>query len=208
MSWRRIKLVFAKSGVRGNILDEELQSLAEYYKGSFFSFPLKRNAYLPMRYAAYNALRTLLDESFGEELCKKIQYPEYGCIALGSGSERRICWVNISYTSDAAMAGISEDRIGVDIQKVRRVPEYMLKSISSEKEYSYFSGRSNREKTQLFSLKESYAKAKGVGMVWPSAYAEFDDDFTLGLSLMQGGVESSLIEVASDKHVASMTLLS
>ena len=89
-------------------------------------------------------------------------------------------WFNVSYTPGMGIAAIADVPVGIDVQKVRSLNNDVLSGICSDGEYQEHFRAGSRGRCQLFSLKESYEKAKnGLGIVWPSTYAEYDKEFNL-----------------------------
>ena len=94
-----------------------------------------------------------------------------------------------------------------DVQVVRRMRDCVFSGICSEVEYGVHNAGNARDRCQLFSLKESYEKAKNdIGMVWPSDYAEYDARFSLKKG-DQRALLSCCLPVAHAEYVASVTLL-
>ena len=72
----------------------------------------------------------MLELLVGRNECKemRLSYPHYGAIAIeASGFEQKV-WVNVSYSGEYVMSGVSDTPIGVDVQKVRRISDAVFKS--------------------------------------------------------------------------------
>lgn len=125
---------------------------------------------------------------------------------LSNGSTE--AWFNVSYTHGLGMAAIANVPVGVDVQKVRTLRDDVLAGICSDAEYEEHRMADMKGRCQLFSLKESYEKAKnGSGMVWPSTYAEYDKWFNLRENSGASAFLSRCLPVANAEYVASVTLL-
>ena len=72
---------------------------------------------------------------------------------------------SLSHSGDYAACAISNDEIGVDIQKVREVNLKISKRVFTKSENTVLSSSQNKtnEFFRLWVLKESYMKAKGLG---------------------------------------------
>ena len=82
-----------------------------------------------------------------------------------------ICF-NISHTKGLVACGISRREIGVDVERVRKFKEAVVRKACSEEEQKYvFAGQDDQEKAtrfcKLWTLKESYIKAIGKGLAFP-----------------------------------------
>jgi len=182
------------------------EELEGFFKGSFFDFPLAADARLKARVAAYSLLYNRLMESSlhkDHPLKAPFSYPRYGKVGIASVGGLREVWVSISYSGEYVMCGISSQPIGVDVQKVRHIPLAMLEAISSNAEKGFIYGFSLTAQCQLFSLKESYAKAIQSGMVFPAVYAEYDALFEL--QSHAGQVYSKRHNISGSDYVASVS---
>lgn len=91
---------------------------------------------------------------------------------------------NISHSMGAAVCGISRDKIGVDIEKIRPVRLTGTRRILTKKELAYLDGcrqeDKNKEFFRFWTLKESYAKALGLGLSLDFTQIEFSLPPVLG----------------------------
>lgn len=79
---------------------------------------------------------------------------------------------NISHTRGIVVCGLAECRIGVDVERVRRFNEAVVRKACSQREQDYiFSGADERDRAvrfcRIWTLKESYIKAIGKGLAFP-----------------------------------------
>ena len=72
---------------------------------------------------------------------------------------------SLSHSGDYAVCAISNDEIGVDIQKIRDINLKISKKVFTKSENTVLSSSQNKtnEFFRLWVLKESYMKAKGLG---------------------------------------------
>ncbi len=73
---------------------------------------------------------------------------------------------SISHSKSCAACMLSQYECGIDIENLRDFPEKVLKRVCSETELKFVSSSADRNTASflLWTLKESYAKATGVGM--------------------------------------------
>ena len=73
--------------------------------------------------------------------------------------------ISISHCDDAVLFAISDDVIGVDIERPREFSDHAKKRIFSENEKKYISnGDENKRSTVLWTMREAVCKATGEGM--------------------------------------------
>ncbi len=82
---------------------------------------------------------------------------------------------NISHCKGLAMCVITDSEIGADVENIRHFPERVMKRCFTEREIQYVLNNETPEKAffQLWTLKESYVKAIGIGISYPMKKAEF-----------------------------------
>ncbi|WP_199880648.1 4'-phosphopantetheinyl transferase family protein [Bacillus massiliglaciei] len=71
---------------------------------------------------------------------------------------------NLSHSGDWAVCAIGKEEVGIDIEKENLFPQNLAKSIFSEEERS---DCRNQELYGLWTIKESYLKAVGTGLLHP-----------------------------------------
>lgn len=74
---------------------------------------------------------------------------------------------NISHSGDYLAVAVSNNEIGIDLQKNKTVKESILKRICSEKEMMYIddSGDKNFEFTKIWTKKEAFVKRYGQSII-------------------------------------------
>ena len=70
---------------------------------------------------------------------------------------------NLSHSGDYAICAISDDEVGCDIEKIKDVNLKIAKRFFSEEEYNNVL-KDNKLFFRYWTLKESYLKAKGIGI--------------------------------------------
>ncbi len=84
---------------------------------------------------------------------------------------------NLSHSGQRVMCVISESEAGCDVERIKAVPEPVIKRVFTEAERNYLlsEGQRKREETafcRLWTLKESYLKAIGAGFsVSPESFS-------------------------------------
>ncbi|MBQ6907110.1 MAG: 4'-phosphopantetheinyl transferase superfamily protein [Clostridia bacterium] len=81
-------------------------------------------------------------------------------------------YFNISHSGDMAVCAFSDSEIGCDIQKIKNVPQNIMKKICSSEEYNYLlsvdGGLVAEEFCRIWTIKESYVKFTGKGILNPA----------------------------------------
>ena len=111
-------------------LDRELTA-REQEALRFFLPPVRRERFLQMKalsgrreiLCAYGLLRLLLYEKFGWRTLPRIAFLEYGKPWFPDYPRVQF---NLSHTAGAVMVGLSEQPVGVDIEKIRPVSSRMM----------------------------------------------------------------------------------
>ena len=84
---------------------------------------------------------------------------------------------NISNTDGMVVCAVSQNPVGVDAERIKRLRPAVLKKCCTSQEQEYISGAGKEKEEerffQLWTLKESYIKMTGEGMRFPMAEAEF-----------------------------------
>ncbi len=110
-------------------------------------------------------IRSIIGELLLSELLKKrnidyndidYSYNEYGKPYL---SDSKI-FFNISHSYDYVITVISDNEIGIDIEKIRNVPKNIVNQIATEKERKYVLAKEERL-FRIYTLKEAYFKLLG-----------------------------------------------
>lgn len=81
----------------------------------------------------------------------------------GSGN----LFFNISHSCEYTAVAISDKPIGVDIEKIRPVRQTVINKVCSRTELGYLKGSTNEQRDfiKLWTLKESFLKAVGTGII-------------------------------------------
>lgn len=110
---------------------------------------------------------------------------EYGKPALAEHPEIHF---NISHSDGIAACIAGKRQCGIDCERIREFRPNILKRVFSEQEQMYFRNVPDEEKNtaffRLWTLKEAYIKAIGMGLSFPMSKAEFlpdDKGFTANI---------------------------
>ncbi len=100
-----------------------------------------------------------------------ISYNEYGKPYLKNSG----VFFNISHCIGLAVCGIDNCEIGVDVENIREFPERVLKRSFSQREAEAVISSESPDETffRVWTLKESFVKAVGIGISYPLNTAEF-----------------------------------
>jgi 4'-phosphopantetheinyl transferase len=151
-------------------------SAAERLKAASFKFTRDARAYL----VAHLALRAILGHYLGrppEQL--EIVYDPHGRPELCDGNQPISPWFSLSHCESAGAILVSgEPRIGVDIESLNRpVPLDSVQAFFSPAEVETLrkTDASLRARVflQLWTLKEAFSKAKGLGLALPLDQSTF-----------------------------------
>lgn len=86
---------------------------------------------------------------------------------------------NISHTDGMAVCGFSDKALGVDVERIRDFRDNVVRKVMSDSEKEGMKELSEQERAEYFfriwTLKESYGKAVGTGIIMPMT----DITFTL-----------------------------
>lgn len=133
----------------------------------------------------------------------KLDYNEYGKPYF---SEYPDLHFNISHCREMAVCAVGETEIGVDIEYVRRYSERVPRRAFSENERKILSQSSRADSMffRLWTLKESYVKALGIGISYPLNKAEFIIDDGIR-SYVDGDYHFKQILIG-DSHICSLCI--
>lgn len=127
--------------------------------------------------AGLSLLKIGLHRQFGleiEDLTSQIQAKEKGKPYLPAYPHIHF---NISHSGDIAVCALGSSPLGVDVEKLRPVKLHSTKRMLSARERIYLEGLPEGQRTEalfrFWTLKESRAKALGVGLGMDFTKAEF-----------------------------------
>lgn len=76
---------------------------------------------------------------------------------------------NISHCENKVLIAISDEEVGIDIQKIKIIDELKLDKLSrrvyNDNDYNYFNIDDNVTFTQIWTIKEAFLKCTGIGLV-------------------------------------------
>ena len=152
-------------------LDRELTA-REQEALRFFLPPVRRERFLQMKalsgrreiLCAYGLLRLLLYEKFGWRTLPRIAFLEYGKPWFPDYPRVQF---NLSHTAGAVMVGLSEQPVGVDIEKIRPVSSRMMqRTFGTESQSEFF---------RRWVLLEAAGKRSGQGLASLKMEAKEED---------------------------------
>lgn len=125
-----------------------------------------------VRMEAHKLLHSVLIRNGIPENKHKFVYNKYGKPYL---EDDHGLYFNISHCSELAICAAAEHPVGADAEKIRDFPERVVKRCFTLKETEYIKKSKSPQKAffQLWTLKESYVKAIGKGLIYPLKKAEF-----------------------------------
>ncbi len=107
----------------------------------------------------------------------KISYGSYGKPSLADYPQ---VYYNLSHGEGITACCICKSECGIDVERVREYPVRVIRRAFSEREKALIENASEDERDLLFfrlwTLKESYVKALGIGISYPLSKAEFSFD--------------------------------
>ncbi len=114
---------------------------------------------------------------------------------------------NISHSADAVVCAVSENEIGIDIEKIRPTHPNTVKRFATESELEYINNDINKQFT-VWCLKEAYFKCIGTGLNSKIKDVEFSFDggiscsaenFSLSLHTVFDGYVCAVCEKNNNK---------
>lgn len=105
---------------------------------------------------------------------------EYGELGKPSLKEHPEVHYNVSHADGIAVAMAGERECGIDAESVRAYRPNVIKRVFSEREKTLIEAAPEEERSLLFfrlwTLKEAYVKAIGIGVSYPMNTVEFSFD--------------------------------
>lgn len=133
-----------------------------------------------LRKSVYNALSAQL-KSYGINFSENsVSYNDYGKPFL---KDNRNLYFNISHCRELAVCAIEKTEVGIDTENIRMLRPGVIRRAFTEKERSILENSVNPNEMffRIWTLKESFVKALGIGISYPLKSAEFlinDDTIT------------------------------
>ncbi|HAK39001.1 MAG TPA: hypothetical protein DCO63_02940 [Streptococcus sp.] len=116
----------------------------------------------------YRLLEHLINDSLNIEKIPKISYTQYGKPYFKIKQGLRKLYFNISHTDGCVVVAVSNSKVGVDVETIRNMDLSIKEMFLSTKEIEKICSESwaaKSEATRIWTLKESYLKMKGTGLV-------------------------------------------
>lgn len=132
-------------------------------------------------------IKLILVKYYNMNLCEiNIVRNQYGKPFLASKNMESNLYFNISHSGEWIVCAISNNEIGIDIEKVDTYSHNIAKRFYSNNEYNTFLDKNEYERDKYFfdiwTLKESYVKALGKGLSVPFNSFSFSlNDNTISL---------------------------
>ncbi len=130
------------------------------------------------------SVEVLLKKALAEynvDYCEaELSYNSYGKPYLRNHSDVHF---NISHCHELAVCAIGNDELGIDAENIREYSPRVVKRVFSEREKKILENAENKEEMffRIWTLKESFVKALGIGISYPMKSCEFlidDNGFT------------------------------
>ena len=142
----------------------------EIYKANRFRFNQDRERYIKTR----GFLRVMLGKYLNKEPKElDFTYNKYGKPSLPETRENRIEF-NLSHSSNVIIYAFTKTRkLGIDVERIRPVKRVkkIVERFFSEKEKQFYNSCNSKEREstffKLWTYKEAYTKAKGLGLSLP-----------------------------------------
>lgn len=110
-----------------------------------------------------NILINKLNEYFNINILKDvILYDKNGKPYIKNNQKK----ISFSYSDELAIVGISDYNLGIDVEKIKKYDEKIIKRIYSKREFDFINNSNNKnyEFTKLWTYKEAFVKFKGTGI--------------------------------------------
>ncbi len=145
-----------------SIKDEAIKDLSGYRIKKASGYRLETDKLLCL--AAGIALNKGLKEFNLKEKDLTIKENLYGKLYF---EERDDIKFNLSHSKDTAIAVISSKEVGCDIEKLRKYNEKLSYKYFSKEENDFINKSKNKDEsfTRIWTLKESFLKAIGIGLI-------------------------------------------
>ena len=151
-------------------------------------------------------LKTALAE-FNADYCEaELGYNSYGKPYLKNYSD---VYFNISHCCELAVCAVGKSEIGIDAENIREYRPNVVKRAFSEREQEILekSEDKNRDFFRIWTLKESFVKAIGIGVSYPLKSCEFLVDKSGFTAIGCDGYSFSQI-ILNNKFICSLCVKS
>ena len=128
--------------------------------------------------AGQNILISGLKQEFGLDLSQRLSIIKKGEKGKPYLEDYPDIYFNISHSQNMAVCALGRRPLGVDVEKIRPASFTVIRKCLTQKERNYLETcgeeSRNREFFRFWTLKESYAKALGIGLSLDFASVEFE----------------------------------
>ena len=145
-----------------SIKDEDIKDLSEYRIKKASNYRLESDKLLCL--AAGIALNKGLKEYNLKEKDLIVKENKYGKLFFENKKDIKF---NLSHSKDTAIAVISNKEVGCDIEKLRKYNEKIANKYFSKGENEFINKSEDKDEsfTRIWTLKESFLKAIGIGLI-------------------------------------------
>lgn len=157
-----------------------------------------------LRKSVYTALSDGL-KSYGIDLSESsVSYNKYGKPFLKDSKNLDF---NISHCRELAVCAIEKTEVGVDAEDIRKLRPGVIRRAFSEKEKYILENSADSDQMffRIWTLKESFVKALGIGISYPLKSAEFLINDDIIMSVGCDGYSFTQI-IVNQKFVCSLCL--
>lgn len=135
---------------------------------------------------------------------ENMSYNDYGKPYIKNHSD---IFFNISHCHELAVCAIEKSEVGIDAENIRPWLPRVAKRVCSERENSILEKAENKNEAffRLWTLKESFVKAIGIGISYPMKTCEFLIDENEFTSIGCDGYSFTQI-ILNDKFICSLCL--
>ncbi len=145
-----------------SIKNEDIKELSKYRIQKSNNFKVEKDRLLSL--AAGIALNNGLKEFSLKEKDLEIKEDKFGKLFF---ENRKDIKFNLSHSEEIAISVISSKEVGCDVEKIRKYNEKLASKYFSEEENDFIEKSENKDEsfTRIWTLKESFLKAIGVGLI-------------------------------------------
>lgn len=143
-----------------------------FVRRSFDADKTKINHKKQLKKDVTDVLRDLM-KPLGAEYCEQqLGFNDYGKPYLKNHSD---IFFNISHCHQLAVCTVAKSEVGIDAEDIRSWHPRVVKRVFTEKESEFLNQSSNKNEAffRIWTLKESFVKAIGIGISYPMKTCEF-----------------------------------